>query len=496
MNGDGTDGIARIRAATIERLHPSDWRNPQPAACYGLVVIGAGPAGEHAAILAAEAGARVALVERDLLGGDCLSRGCVPSKALVRSARLLGELADARRLGLSTSVSMPPSFASAMLRAQALRARLAGTQPARRLQALGIDVYFGEACFSGEDSLAVGSATLHFEHALVATGAEPDIPDVPGLVEVGYHSSESIFEIDALPSRLLVLGGGPLGCELAQAFGRFGSRTVIVQDMPLFLPLEERDAAQLLSTAFARDGIEVRLNTVVTHLSKVAGGICAQLRCDDYESQIEVDAILVGTGRVPRLEGLGLEAAGVERGAGGAIRVDDRLCSGNRRIFAAGDACLSGRYTQAAVASAGVAVANALLGADLRMSTLTIPWCTYTQPEIAHVGLYVREAMEREIAVTTYTVLMHQVTRALLDGEETGFVKLHVEDGTTRLLGATIVSAHAGELIGQIALAMDAGIGIDQLAQVVYPYPTQASAIGMAAQAWQRDAGKRGDAGH
>jgi pyruvate/2-oxoglutarate dehydrogenase complex dihydrolipoamide dehydrogenase (E3) component len=475
-----------IRRELAQNLHPQPWRNPEPASEYGLVVVGAGAAGLAAAQDAASSGVRVALIERDLLGGDCLNYGCEPSKALIRSARLYAEMRDAAHYGVSKPARIEVDFPAAMARVVQLRARLSRTMSPRVLQEAGIDLFFGHACFSAGDRLEVDGLPLRFNKALIATGAEPDVPDIPGLEEVGYFTNETIFGITDLPRRMLVIGGGPLGCELAQAFRRFGSSVVIVQDLPLFLPQEERDAAQILSVAFARDGIEVRLNTEVTAIRKVDGEIHAELRNDDYHSSVVADAVLIGTGRIPRMDDMGLEAAGIEHDPAGGIQVDDFLCTTNPRVHAAGDACMADKYTHVAVVTARMAVANALHGGRQQLSKLTIPWCTYTDPEIAHVGLYVREAMEREVPVSTCTIPLHVVDRAVLDGDDVGFFKIHVADGSDRILGATIVSRHAGELISQVTQAMVSGIGMRDLARVIHPYPTQSAAISAAAGAWCR----------
>ena len=467
-----------------ENLHPPGWRNPIPAARYGMVVIGAGPAGLAAAQEAAAAGVSVALVERDLIGGDCLNYGCEPSKALIRSARLYEEMRNAGHYGVSAPAQIQVDFPAAMKRVLQLRARLSRASSPPMLQEAGIDLFLGDACFGAADRLDVDGLALNFDKALIATGAEPEIPDIPGLAEVGYFTNETIFGIGDLPRRILVIGGGPLGCELSQAFRRFGSSVIIVQDMPLFLPHEERDAAQILSDAFARDGIEVRLNTVVTGLRRVDGEIHADLRSDDYLSSVVVDSVLIGTGRVPRADEMALAAAGVEHDALHGIRVDDYLRTANPAIYAVGDACMAHKYTHVAVATARMAVANALHGERQSLSRLIIPWCTYTDPEIAHVGLYVRQAMERELPVSTYTIPLHAVDRAVLEGDDIGFIKLHVADGSDRILGATIVSREAGEMISQVTQAMVAGIGMRSLAKVIHPYPTRSAAIGDAARAW------------
>jgi pyruvate/2-oxoglutarate dehydrogenase complex dihydrolipoamide dehydrogenase (E3) component len=470
----------------LDNVHPAGWSNPQPADRYSLVVVGAGTAGLVAAHAAAALGAKVALIERRLLGGDCLNVGCVPSKAMIRTSRLYAEMRNAEQYGAHTPADIRVEFAAVMQRMRGIRARISRADSVRRLMAAGVDVFFGEAHFAGTDTLTVDGATLRFKKALIATGARPDTPSIPGLGEAGYLTNENVFDLTELPRRLLVIGGGPLGCELAQAFCRFGAQTIIAQSRPLFLPKEERDAAQIISEAFARDGIEVRLNTKAVNVRVEHGQKLVELVSDDSKSIVAIDAILTGTSRVPSVDGLNLEAAGVDYDKTAGVRVDDFLRTSNRRIYAAGDVCLEHMYTHTADAAARIVVQNALFLGRQRLSALTIPWCTYTDPEIAHVGLFVRQARERNIPVKTFTIPMHDVDRAITDDEETGFVKIHVKERTDRILGATIVARHAGEMINELTLAMVAGIGLRTLARVIHAYPTQAEAIKKAADAYNR----------
>jgi pyruvate/2-oxoglutarate dehydrogenase complex dihydrolipoamide dehydrogenase (E3) component len=393
---------------------------------------------------------------------------------------------DANRYGVQVPDDIRVDFSAVMERVRRLRSHISGGDSVRNLVAAGVDVFFGNVQFSGADTLKVNGDELCFRKALIATGARPHIPSIPGLREAGFLTNANVFNLTELPPRLLVIGGGPLGCELAQAFSRLGARVTIVQDMPLFLDREERDAAQILSDAFARDGIEVRLNTQAVAVRVENGEKLVDLLSDDYHNTIAVDAILAGTGRVPNVEGLNLEAAGVDYAAGDGVRVDDFLCTSNPRIYAAGDICLEHQYTDTATASARIAVQNALFRGRERMSDLVIPWCTYTDPEIAHVGLYVREANQQSIPVKTFTIPMHEIDRAVTDSEDGGFVKVHVRERTDQILGATIVARHAGDMINEITLAMVAGIGLRTLSRVIHAYPTQAEAIRCAADAYNR----------
>ncbi|MEO6779095.1 MAG: mercuric reductase [Gemmatimonadaceae bacterium] len=478
-----TDHAERAR---LRNVRPPEWRNPEPARRYDLVVVGAGTAGLTAARLAAGRGKKVALLERDLLGGTCLNIGCLPSKTIIRTARLYAEMRRAELYGAVAPTKIDVDFSLVMERMRRIRARVSRLDSARDLAAAGIDLFFGRARFTELDTLAVGDTMLRFRRAIIATGARPATPVIPGLAEAGYVTNENVLELTALPRRLMVIGGGPLGCEMAQAFCRFGARTTIVQDWPLFLPREERDAAQILSDSFARDGIEIRLDTRVVNVRVENGEKLVDLVHEDYRSTVAVDAILAGVGRRPTVDGLDLESAGVEFDAVRGVHVDDFLRTANRRIYAAGDVCLEDKFDNTAEASAVVAVGNALFRGRSRWTDMTIPWCTYTDPEIAHVGLYVRRGQEHGLSIKTFTILMHDVDRAIADGEEAGFVKIHVREGTDEIVGATIVASHAGEMISEVTLAMVAGIGLRQLAKVIHPYPTQAGAIQQAASACAR----------
>jgi pyruvate/2-oxoglutarate dehydrogenase complex dihydrolipoamide dehydrogenase (E3) component len=495
MAGAMTDVVDQLRKRDaghedemwLERVHPAGWENPRPGKRYQLAVLGGGYGGILTALEAARAGASVALVERGLLGGTCLNVGCISSRALIRTSRLCADIRNAWRFGAGAGLTdFHVDFSAAMERMREVRARVSRRHSASELKRQGIDIFFGNGRFTGTSTLAVDGQELHFRRALIATGAHQIIPDIPGLAEAGYLTNETVFTLNERPRRLLVIGGGPFGCELAQAFRRFGSQVTIVQQEPFFLRQEERDAAQILSEAMARDGISIHLNTRTRAVRRVRNEISAALVTDDYRTTVTADTILIGVGRAPNVAGLGLEAAHVKYDAAGGVRIDDFLRTSNPRIFAAGDVCREHRFAHIEGASAHIVTRNALFHGRARLSRLSVPWCTFTDPEIAHVGMYVTEARERNIPVRTLTVPMHEVDRAIADGEEEGFVKIHVREGTDRILGATVVARHAGEMISDISLAMSAGVGMRKLACVSHPYPTQAAAVKIAAAMFVR----------
>ncbi len=485
MSAVREDARSAADEAFLANVRPPEWPTPTPSGPYRFLVIGGGPAGLLAAYEAALLGAKVALVERHWLGGKSLNYGSVPTKALLRTSRFYAEMRAAASFGASPRTPGDPELDRIIGRTKRIRNRIGQVFTAAKLKALGVDLYFGTARFTGADSVAVDGLELHFTKAMIATGSRPKLIDIPGLAEAGFISAATIFEQRSLPRRVLVIGGGANGCEGAQAMARLGVETIIVMNEPLFLPGEERDAATMVSETLARDGVEIHLNTRVTGVRVEGGRKLVDLANDGEPSTVSVDEIFVGLGDEPAIADLDLDRAGIAYDTRKGVHVDDFLRSTNPRVYAAGDVCLEPRFTSIAYASATIVVRNALLRRRARYSAMTIPWCTYTDPEIAHVGMYVREARERNIPVKTFTVPMHEVDRAIADGEETGFVKIHVKDGSDEILGATIVARHAGEMINELSLAIVAGVGLSTLAKVLRAYPTQAEAIRIAADRYR-----------
>jgi pyruvate/2-oxoglutarate dehydrogenase complex dihydrolipoamide dehydrogenase (E3) component len=469
----------------VENVHPPGWTNPRPSGRYNLVVLGAGTAGLVSAVGAAGLGARVAIVERHLMGGDCLNVGCVPSKGVLRASRAVAAAREAGAYGVRSGGELEVDFGAVMERMRRLRAGISSHDSAARLAGLGIDVYFGNARFVAPDAVAVGGATLRFARAVIATGGRASTPAVPGLAESGFLTNETVFSLTELPRRLVVIGAGPIGCELAQAFRRFGSAVTVLSLDPRLLPREDADAAAILAGRLEREGVILRLGAKLVQVERRLGAKVVVFERDGRREEAEGDELLVAAGRAPNVEGLDLDKAGVAAGRGG-VEVNDGLRTANRRIFAAGDVCSAFKFTHAADAMARIVIQNALFLGRKEASALVIPWCTYTEPEIAHVGPFEAEARNRGVDVTTVTVPLVEIDRAVLDGDADGFARVHAERRSGRIVGATVVARHAGEMIGEMALAITAGLTMRTLASTIHPYPTQSEAWKRAADAWNR----------
>jgi pyruvate/2-oxoglutarate dehydrogenase complex dihydrolipoamide dehydrogenase (E3) component len=460
----------------VSNVHPPGWKNPIPASRYNLVVIGGGTAGLVSAVGAAGLGAKVALIERHFMGGDCLNVGCVPSKAIIRAARAVAAVREAAEFGVNVPAGVTADFGKVMERMRRLRADISPHDSAQRFTELGVDVFLGSGQFTGPDSIEVGGQTLHFAKAVIATGARAAAPPIPGLKDVPYLTNETLFNLTELPRRLGVIGAGPVGCEMAQSFARFGSEVYLVEAEHGILPREDRDAAEIVRAAMQRDGVKLLCCGKDLKLARDPAGIRLQVASHGEGYDVLVDQLLVAVGRAPNVEGLGLETAGVAFDRKG-VQVNDRLQTTNPRIYACGDICSPYQFTHAADFMARIVIQNALFKGRAKASSLIIPWATYTSPEIAHVGLYEKDAKTKGIAVDTFTQEMGKVDRAILDGETEGFVRVHVRKGTDEVVGASVVATHAGDLIGELTLAMKGKLGLKTIGATIHPYPTQADGI-------------------
>ena len=471
--------------ALLRQVQPSDWVNPEPAERYHLVVVGAGTAGLVSAAGAAGLGAKVALVERRLLGGDCLNYGCVPSKAIIRPARAWH---GARRVAEDFSgpeVAGKGDFYAVMERMRRLRAEISRHASAQRFDGLGIDVFIGNGRFVASDAVEVDGKRLRFRRAIIATGARPFIPPIPGCDKGCYLTNETIFNLTELPTRLGVIGAGPIGCELSQSFARFGSRVTLFDMAPHVLVREDADAAEIVQQSMLRDSIDLELGVKVLRVDNTPAGKVIHFEKEGQTRETTVDKLLVAVGRTPNADGIGLEAAGVEFNKQGVV-VNDRLQTSNKKIFAVGDVASAYKFTHTADALARIAIQNSLFFFRAKASDLVVPWCTYTSPEIAHVGMYEKDAREKGFEVDQLTIPLTDVDRAVLDGADEGFLRLYIQKGKDRILGATLVAEHAGDILGELSLAVTAGVGLNAIAGVIHAYPTQAEVIKKAADTWRR----------
>jgi pyruvate/2-oxoglutarate dehydrogenase complex dihydrolipoamide dehydrogenase (E3) component len=465
---------------------PPEWSNPEPDGRYNLLVIGGGSAGLVAAVGAAGVGAKVALVEKHLLGGDCLNVGCVPSKTLIRSAKAIGDIrrSVSEEFGVQMTGDVSVDFAAVMERVRRVRADISHHDSAWRFKDLGIDVYLGEGTFTSPTTFEVDGRTIEFSKAVIATGAGPAHIPIPGLAEAGYVTNVTLFQLTEQPKRLAVIGAGPIGAEMAQAFARFGTTVYLFDILPVMAAITDPDMLEILTRTFTAEGIDLRLESKIQKVE--ASGEAKRITFEHLGEThtVEVDEILLAAGRKPNLDSLNLATAGVEATGKGLV-VNDRLQTTNKNIFGAGDVAIPAQFTHTADATARIVLQNALFMGRKKYSDLIIPWTVYTDPETAHVGQFPHEAAAAGVAVDTFAINIEDTDRGRTDAEE-GIIKIYVKKGTDQILGATIIARHAGEMISEITTAMMAGAGLGTLSQTIHPYPTQAEAIKKAADAWNR----------
>lgn len=458
-------------------VFPENYTPPKPQPRYNLVVIGAGTAGLVASSIGAGLGGKVALIERSAMGGDCLNVGCVPSKAIISSARVYSSIRQAGEYGVTVPDGAEVDFPKVMERMRRLRAEISPHDSVDRFTKLGIDVFLGQARFVDSETIEVNGTRLKFSKAIIATGARAAAPQIKGLDQVNYLTNETIFSLTELPKRLGVIGAGPIGAEMAQSFALFGSEVTLVTTQRGLLPKEDREAAQVVHDRMVKDGVRIVGGARELNIqSGPSGGAVLCYEDPDHGYQIEVDQLMVASGRAPNVEGLGLETVGVEYSASG-VKIDDFFRTTHPKIYAAGDVCSSFQFTHAADFMARSVVRNALFKGRARHSALVIPWSTYTTPELAHIGLTPQEAEKRGIDIQTFTQPMSGVDRAILEGETEGFARAHVRKGSDEIVGATVVAQNAGDLISPLSLAMTNKIGLGKIANAIHPYPTQADAI-------------------
>lgn len=471
----------------VSHVHPHDWVNPEPQDRYHMVVIGAGTAGLVTAIVAAGLGAKVALVERHFMGGDCLNIGCVPSKGVISAARAWSQRSR-------ESFGAPPAsgegdFAKAMERMRRLRADISHIDSAARFSDEGVDVFLGSGRFTGPGTVEVegpaGGATLSFRKACIATGARAAAPPIPGLDGVDYLTNETIFSLTERPESLTVIGAGPIGCEMAQSFAMFGTEVTVLDMAPQVLIREDQDAAALVQESMVQDGVRLELDAAIDRIEQDGDRKIVHYTRNGSSHAVSSTHLLVAVGRKPNTDGLGLEAAGVEYDEKGVV-TDDRLRTSNRNVFAAGDVTHELKFTHLADAHAQAVIQNAFFFGRKKTGSLVVPWATYTSPEIAHVGLYEHDAEKDGTEVDVIRIPLDDVDRAILDGEDEGFVKVVLEKGSDKILGATVVAAHAGDLLTPLTFAITHGIGLGKFAGTIFPYPVQSDAIKKAAGAWRK----------
>ena len=453
-----------------------------------LVVIGAGSGGLVAALIAATVKAKVTLIERHRMGGDCLNTGCVPSKSLLRSARMLSYAARAGEYGFKRA-TVEFDFAEVMARVQRIIRRIEPHDSVERYTGLGVNCVRGDATITSPYTVRVDDREITTRNIVIATGGVPDVPPIPGLAAAGYYTSETIWGLRELPTRLAVLGGGPIGCELAQAFRRFGAQVTLVEQARHLLMREDADVAELMERQFLAEGI--RLLTGHRAVRVESDGDRRTLVCateDAAEQHVPCDAILVAVGRKPNTDGLGLEDVGVALGERGDVQVDAYLRTSVPTIYACGDAIAPYQFTHTASHEAWYASVNPLFGPfrKFKADYSVIPWTTFTDPEVARVGLNEQDAARQGIDAEVTVYALAALDRALTDEEGRGFVKVLTPPGRDRILGATIVGHHAGELLGEFVAAMKWRKGLKSLMGTIRVYPTLTEASKFAASTWRK----------
>ncbi len=455
-----------------ELVFPANYKNPQPKDRYHLVVIGAGPAGLITAIAAAGLGAKVALIERHAMGGDCLNVGCVPSKAIISRAK---------KSHLDSVSPDSQTFDNAMSWLRKVRADISDHDSVARYNESGVDVFLGDAKYVDDTHIAVGDCVLNTKKSVICTGARASIIPFPGLVETGYLTNENVFDIKERPESLAIIGAGAIGCELAQAFSRLGTKVYLLDAAPRVLPREEPEASDILDNVLAVEGVSVITGTMIESINVADDKKVVNLPDDQ---KVTVDEIVVALGRAPNIEGLNLEKVGVKTERIVGIVVNDRLQTANPKIYAAGDVCSPYKFTHSADAQARIVVQNTLFKGRAKTKGLIIPWCTYTDPEIAHVGLTKEQADQQGIKYEVISIPWADLDRSQTDAKTTGYAEVLLKKD--KIIGCTIVGDNAGEMLAPIVVLMSNKLGIGALGKSIMPYPTRSEYLRRIADTYNR----------
>ena len=454
---------------------------------FNTVVIGAGSAGLVAAYIAAAVKAKVALVEKAKMGGDCLNTGCVPSKAIIRTAKFLSHQKRSKEFGVHTA-SAEFDFKEVMDRVRSIIGVIQHHDSVERYTGLGVDCFAGHATIESPYCVDVDGKKLTTRSIVIASGAEPAVPPLPGIDDVNYYTSDTIWEIDELPKRLLVLGGGPIGCELSQAFVRLGSNVTQVQRLPRIMPREDAEYSEMVLKQFIEDGVDVRLEHLAKEFITENGANVLVCEHNGEEVQIEFDTLLVAVGRRARISGFGIDQLGIELSSNRTIEINEFLETNFPNIYAVGDVAGPYQFTHFGAYQATSAATNALLRPFYRrrVDYSVIPWATFTEPEVARVGLNEQEAKQKGIDYEATVYDFKDLSRAIADSEARGEIKVLTPPGKDKILGVTIAGEHAGDLISEFILAMQCGIGLNKILGTIHIYPTLAESVRFVAGNWKR----------
>jgi len=470
--------------SVLKRFHsnvfPSDWKNPQPKTQYDLLIIGGGPGGMTAAIAASSMSNSVALIEKEHLGGECLSYGCIPSKALLRSSKAADEVRRGKEFGLEISQNWEVDFNAVLRRVHEVQATISPHDHPEHLKNLGIDVFLGAGRFIGPNEVEVKGQKIKFKKAIIATGTQPIELKIPNIDTNDYYTNQTIFQLTTLPRRFCVIGGGPIGCELSQGFLSLGSQVTLITHASSIIPRDDSIAQERLLKVFQNQGMKVYTHTSVLRIEKKGNEKILYL---DNSDVVVVDEILVAIGRKPTVDGMDLEKANINYDHKNGIFTDDYLQTSNSDVYSSGDVSSDYKFTHVSKELSKMAAFNALKRNSQKKSSLIIPWCTYTEPAIAHIGINEQQANAKGMSIETIIQELSEVDRAVADGETIGFVKLLVKANTNQIVGATVMAQEAGAFISEISVAMQNENSLTAIAQAIHPFPTQSESIRMAAMA-------------